>query len=256
MAPESSADAGESHISGARYGGLAAAVLVVLLAWGGPAIAQNRSTFDVGIGLAIGIPQGDFRINVPELGWGGEGHFGVRLAGPLIIGGDLGFMIYGSERRKEPFSLTIPDVTVDVITSNNIFLGHLLLRLQPETGSTRPYIDGLVGFKYFWTSTRIEDENDPSEPIASSTNLDDIAFSYGAGFGVAIQLVDGTEKRRETGEGPLGIYLDLRVRYLLGSEADYLKKGSIQRVGTQLIYDVKSSKTDFLVPHIGVTVVF
>jgi hypothetical protein len=237
-------------------GHITVAVLIALLVWMGPARAQDRSAIDVGIGLAIGIPQGDFKINVPELGWGGEGHFGVRLGGPLIIGGDLGFMIYGSERRKEPFSLTIPDVTVDVITSNNIFLGHFLMRLQPETGSVRPYIDGLVGFKYFWTETRIEDENDPTEPIASSTNLEDMAFSYGAGFGVAIQLVDGTEKRRETGEGPLGIYLDLRVRYLIGSEADYLKKGSIQRVGTQLIYDVQRSKTDFLVPHIGVSVVF
>jgi hypothetical protein len=235
---------------------MTAAVMVALLIGCGPVQAQDRSVFDAGIGLAIGIPQGDFKINVPELGWGGEGHFGVRVSSHLIVGGDLGFMIYGSERRREPFSLTIPDVTVDVITSNNIFLGHLLLRIQPESGSVRPYVDGLVGFKYFWTETRIEDENDPSEPIASSTNLEDFAFSYGAGFGVAFQLVDGTEKRRETGEGPLGIYLDLRVRYLVGSEADYLKKGSIQRVGTQLIYDVQRSKTDFLVPHIGVSVVF
>ena len=52
-----------------------------------------------------------------------------------MIGADLAFMIYGSETRQEPFSLTIPDVTVEVETSNNIVLLHALARLQERLKS-------------------------------------------------------------------------------------------------------------------------
>ena len=219
---------------------------------------QMGSIFELGLGFSIGIPQGEFKRNVPELGWGGTGTIAFRIANsPLSLGGSLGFMIYGQERRKEPFSLTIPDVTVDVITSNNILLGHLLMRLSPAQGVVRPYVEGLVGFKYFWTETRIKDESDPdAEPIARSTNQQDGAFSYGGGVGLAIQVYDGRAKRADTGEGPVSVLVDLRLRFALGSEADYLKRGSIERVGETITYDLQRSKTDFMIPTIGVIIAF
>jgi len=210
------------------------------------------------IGLVIGVPQGEFHENVGNVGIGLSGDIMGRIAGsPLLVGGSLGFMIYGSERRREPFSTTIPDVTVDVITSNNILLGHFLMRLQPPVGSVRPYAEGLVGFKYFFTQTRIESEGfDSEDPIAESTNLDDFAFSYGGGIGLAIRLWDSSAHRLETGEGIFSGLLDLRLRYLLGSEAEYLKKGSIDRTGGVLTYDIQRSKTDMLNVYIGISLVF
>lgn len=233
---------------------------IVLAAPAGKAAAQvpTSSFLEVGGGFDLGIPRGAFKLNVPQFGFGGSGYVAVRPAGgPLLLGGDLGFMIYGRESRREPFSTTIPDVTVRVVTSNNILMGHLFLRLQPPTGAVRPYIEGLIGFKYFWTETRIENISDPSEePIARSTNQQDAAWSYGGGMGLAIQVWDATRARAKKGEGLVAVFVDLRLRLLLGSEAEYLKKGSIRRVGSEVRFDVQRSETDFLVPHIGVTVVF
>ena len=43
-------------------------------------------------------------------------------------------MQYGSEKREEPWSMTIPDVFVDVKTTNDLLAAHLFLRLQPADG--------------------------------------------------------------------------------------------------------------------------
>ena len=50
--------------------------------------------------------------------------------------------------------------------------------------------------------------------------------------------------------------VDLRLRFALGSEADYLKRGSIERVGETITYDLQRSKTDFMIPTIGVIIAF
>jgi len=242
---------------------LSGLMLAVVVAFASANVATGQEalrTFgDAGIGFDIGIPQGEFKRNVPEqAAFGGSIHFAYRPGGsPVLLGGDLGYMIYGRDVRREYFSLTIPDVFVRVTTSNNILLGHLLLRLQPAGGVIRPYVEGLFGFKYFWTETKVENEHDTdAEPIAKSINWSDAALSYGGGIGLAIVVSDQTQKRVASGEGPVAIMLDLRLRYLLGMEAEYLKKGSIQVVGTQVTYDVHRSLTDMLIPHIGVSIAF
>ena len=40
--------------------------------------------------------------------------------------------------------VTIPDVTVRVVTENNILMSNLFLRLQPREGVMRPYIEALL----------------------------------------------------------------------------------------------------------------
>ncbi len=214
---------------------------------------------EASIGLLLGFPQGEFRDHVPNLGIGISGMVGIRIPNsPVFIGGDLGFLIYGHEQRREMFSYSIQDVEVRIITSNNIVQGNLFLRLQPGMGSVRPYFDGLVGFKYLFTETEIRnvfwsDEN----PIAESINLGDLAFGYGVGFGIAFQVVDRTQARLKSGEGPIGILIDLRLRYLMGTEADYLKKGSVLREDDgSIIYNIHTSRTDFLMPFIGVSLIF
>jgi hypothetical protein len=50
------------------------------------------------------------------------------------------------------------------------------------------------------------------------------------------------------------IYLDLKGRYLFGSEAVYLKEGDVQINGAQVIYHPSKSKTDMLTVHAGVRI--
>lgn len=216
--------------------------------------AQPR--FQGGINFEMGFPQGDFESNVDNVGLGMGLDFTVspKLL-PIGIGGSFTFLNYGSDTRREPFSTTIPDVTVKVETQNSILQGFLLLRLQPNSGFVRPYIEGLLGFNYLFTETKIKDEQDQEE-IASSTNFDDFTSSYGAGGGIMIQVFDGT-KRMPPGMGRAPIVLiDLRVRYLQGGEAEYLKEGSIIRDNGNLLYDVSKSDTDLVTGHIGVVVEF
>jgi len=141
-------------------------------------------SFLAGGNLFIGVPQGEFKENVDRAGIGGAAFVGLApRTYAYLLGIEFGFMNYGTEHRREPFSTTVPDVTVDVETQNNFVTGHLILRLQPNTGLLRPYLEGAVGGNYLFTKTSIENEGGDGEEIASSTNLDDFAFSYGGGGG-------------------------------------------------------------------------
>lgn len=107
----------------------------------------SQTKFQAGLNLKLGFPQSEFKDNVDNIGFGGAGQFGYHIPqSPFYIGANVGFIIYGSETREEPFSTTIPDVYVDVTTTNSIFNGHLLFRVQPQEGFLRPYLDGMIGF--------------------------------------------------------------------------------------------------------------
>lgn len=229
---------------------LFAGLLSIWLSTNGTVKAQGQG--EAGLTFIVGSPQGEFSSQVKATGFGLSGFGGVRVGrnSPLLVGLDLGILIYGHERRNEPFSLTIPDVTVDVVTNNNIFLGHFLLRLQPPRGKVRPYFDGLFGLKYLFTDTRIENEGfTGSEPIAISTNFDDVALSYGVGGGLSIALFRGGSRRGT-------VSLDLGVRYLIGGEAEYLKEGSIQRVDGTVTYTIFQSETNLLETRVGASIRF
>lgn len=206
------------------------------------------------LNFIVGIPQGEFSDQLDQVGYGGNLFAGIGIAGtPVVVGLDLGYLIYGYERRQEPFSSTIPDVTVDVATSNNIALGHFVLRLRAPRGVVQPYVDGLFGGKYLFTETRIENERWDGESIAVSTNFDDWALSYGVGGGLNIRLFHGQiGNELRTGS----IHLNLGLRYLVGSEAEYLKEGSIRRENGEVTYDIERSRTDLLIPQFGATISF
>src|ERR1043165_6041914 len=130
---------------------LAARLLVALacgLAFGQAATARAQE-MRFGIDFLTVFPRGEFRDNVSNNGYGAGAHFLVRVRqSPLLVGADVGGVVYGSETRRERLLPDIPDVRVDVTTKNNIILTHFLVRAQPRHGAVRPYADGLVGFKY------------------------------------------------------------------------------------------------------------
>lgn len=219
-----------------------------------PAHAQGFP--QVGATFAVGVPQGAFADNLDHsLSFGlsahGLYHFG---AAPLALGLEGTFQTYGTETRNVPISLTIPDVTVDVTTTNNIAQLFGVLRLQPATGVVRPYAEGLVGLSYLFTETRIDDEDTPGrDDIASSTNFDDVAFASGLGGGVLIPVFNTVNKDGRFVE----VMLDLHVRYLFGGEAEYLDRGDITRNTDGTIgVRPRQSRTDQLLPQIGVSVRF
>jgi len=218
---------------------LAACFLALLI--GGATMVRGQD-FQAGGYFTTVVPRGEFNDYVTNNGYGVGGYFLVRLgSSPFLAGGDLGIVIYGSENRDEPISNTIPNVFVRVSTSNNIFLAHSLLRVQPREGRIRPYLDGLIGLKHLFTKTTISDD---FEPIASTTDLSDTAFSYGFGGGLQVPISQ---------KGGVEVLLDGNVRYLRGGRADYLRKGSIRQENGLVFYDIYSSRTDVVAVQVGLS---
>jgi hypothetical protein len=233
----------ETILSFVRKSPNVVSVCFLALLIGSATIIQAQDKVQAGAYFMTLVPRGEFSENVTNNGYGGGGQFLIRIgSSPILAGGDLGFVIYGSESFRVPISSTIPNLQVRVRTNNNIFLSHFVLRAQPRTGPIRPYIDGLIGLKYLFTRTSVSDLSD-DETIASNTDLGDTTFSYGVGGGFQIPLTRGPESR---------IMLDTGVRYLRGGRADYLRRGSIQEINGIPVLDIFRSRTDVLAVQVGV----
>ena len=205
---------------------------------------------DAGVNFILAFPQGEFKENIDRLGYGIGGEFMFltpKPGSPFGLGINAGFINYGDETRREPFSLTIPDVTVDVSRSNNLVNFHLMFRVAPHSGKLRPYLEGLIGGAYLFTETTIKSEG--QEVVASSTNFDDFAWTYGAGAGLMYEVY------RNENDGS-AFFIEIKTRYLLGTEAEYLKEGSVIVENGQVTYEVSRSKTDLLTVNLGVIYFF
>lgn len=218
-----------------------------------PALLLMASTLhgqdlEASVFFGVGVPVNEFGDNVTNNGYGLTANFGYAPEkNPYLIGLSLGYLNYGSETRAERFSTTIPDVTVDVTRSNNIALVHLLLRVQPNTGGVRPYLQGVAGLNYLFTETEVKSRT--GSQVASSTNQSDVAFSYGAGGGVMFRVHDAGD---EPSDGLRQVLIDIGARYTFGGRATYLKEGAIEIRDGHVFYHPTTSKTDLIVFEIGV----
>ena len=219
---------------------------LLLLLWAPAAAAQPSLT----IAGSAGVPQGAFSDALDAVGGGlsVRALYGVPRS-PVAVGVEGTALLYGYGSRRVPFSLTVPDVSVDVTTANSVAMGLAVLRLQVPAGAVRPYVDGLAGASYLWTQTTVGDEGDGTA-LASTTNYDDAALVYGGGVGLQARLGSTTSEDGRT----RAIRLDARVRYLVGSEATYLGRGDIDRYddGTIGLFPRRSATT-LLLPQLGVT---
>jgi len=251
--------------------GLAAAALLTTTSaaqnrLGAPPANAERPPIAGQINLrgTVGVPQGSLQDNIGGVGGGAHLYLGgwIRQS-PVLAGVDIGILNYGRTSDNVPFSRTVgPRIPVDVTTTNNVLETHLSVRLQPRRGRLRPFIEGLVGFKYLFTRTSLSEEDlgdnvDAGDNIASSTNFDDFAFSGGAGAGLDVRVYqpDDPAKRVQ------GVGLHLGVQYLLGQEAEYLAEGALTDDNDngeldRSELDVRRSRTTLLQPQFGVTVRF
>lgn len=203
----------------------------------------------------IGSPQKDFGKNVDALGYGFHilgTLWSPSVERPFTIGLNGRYLIYGLKTTRRPFSSTIPEVGVDVTTTNSLANLHLLMQINPFGGTVQPYTEGLFGGAYIFTTTEIKSDYS-NQHIASSTNYDDFTWSYGGSAGLLIQL------SRDLVDVSV-LYLDLKVRYMFGTEAQYLTENGIvinpADSQVQVTYLPKKSNTDLLSFHIGVTAYF
>ncbi len=220
-------------------------VAAALMIFSSQAIAQS-----FGINFTLGFPQGEFKDNLSRtgIGIGGELLFPTAPGVPVEWGFDLAFVNYGNETRRAPLSNTIPDLTVDVTRSNNIVLGHALIRIAPPSTLFKPYVELIAGGSYMYTQTSLLERFSGKETI-SDQNFSDWAFSYGGGAGLMFTVYDQMGTR---------VMVDIKARYLMGTKAEYLTEGDVI-INTQnatVSYNTRKSKTDILLAQIGVNLSF
>ncbi len=226
------------------------------------AVAQpsNGGNLLLGAHFLMVFPQGDFKKNVDDFGFGVNFDLGYGFPViPVAVGLEGGFATYGSKSFNVPFSSTVQVVNVEVNTSNDIIPIHAFARLQPRTGWFRPYGEGLIGLNIMTTSSSVKNTN-TDEEIAGSTNKSDVAFSYGIGGGIAFRLLE-EQAREEEGEHKPGfeLLLDARLRMLFGGEASYFTRDAVQYQNGSVVFDHSkeyTSKTDVWTAQLGVMLRF
>ena len=225
-------------------------VLAALLAAPVSAAGQHRA----GVAFAFSDPQGEFDTNT-DMGYGLAGWYrwGLGAGGMVALGVDVTFQQYGSTRRRAPLSTTIPEITVDIETSNQITYVQGAFEIQPATGRIRPYGVLAGGGGFFWTTSSLQDP-ETHETILSDTNQSDWTWVYSAGGGLRIQLTEMEREDREPGR----LFLDLGASWLAGGDVEYLREGSLVTDEGEFDIDTRltHSEVELILYRIGVTFEF
>lgn len=232
------------------------------------------------VSFSMGLPQNEFRQNTDALGYGLDltGGISFQEGVPLFFGLDINYMIYGYSRKNEELTAEIRanEVIIDelviplrLVNTSSIFGTHALIRAQAPFDNVQPYIEGLIGFRYISTSSKILDRSDnrqytsrESNVLVRETILDDWLFSYGYGGGMMVNLGSN-------------IFLDFRADFFEGKRAKYYdgddtKAWSVEFTGSVEDYDEetvsgddlefdaepKESTTDLLTLKLGVVFMF
>jgi hypothetical protein len=228
------------------------------------AAAQSASGPAWQISLLAGAaePRGDFMANLSSSAWiaGVDVLRGVKTL-PVFVGFGIGGGAYGSRKRRVSLDAVIPEgkTDLDVETTNSIYLGSLLVRLQPRRGGVRPYIEGVLGFSYLSTDTTVTDPArssdicapslEPCNQISNTNNLEDRAANYGIGAGALIDIYQGRSPKGK--EHRLAV--ETRVRWLRGGHAQYLRPDSMEHTADGLVLHTLSSQTDVMTIQAGVS---
>ena len=102
------------------------------------------------VNFALGLPQGHFKENVDNIGYGLNGQLLTRLGeGPFMAGLDVGALFFERKERR----INVPDINVKLEPIKGVLLAHLLLRAQRMDGNGRPFVEGLIGVHHFFSDS-------------------------------------------------------------------------------------------------------
>lgn len=226
------------------------ATFVVLATLAGATAAESQYHHGVrprvafGAGASVAQPVGEFK-NYVNSGWGGSGHLLLRVdrAGVLSLRADVGYLVYGHERKR----VSLPNagrVQFDVTTRNNILTYSIGPQLAIPSGPIRPYLHAMAGGSYFYTESSVGGSSDEND-FASTRNFGDNVPSYGYGGGVFVPLAIRNAL----------VGLDLGARFVRNGHTRYLREGGITDLpdGGYAVSPIES-ETNLVVYHIGVSV--
>ena len=201
-------------------------------------IPDLQAQFELNIFGESGLPYGTFRQNTQAVGLG----FGSSLIYPLdkerrfSVGGDFNYEIYGKESKNDASE------SYRMITNNNIFMMHAIIRFMPyHEGFIKPYFDLKGGFKNFYTKTKIKEQILFGESVEQISEFNDFAGSYGAGLGINFRYPER-----------MGYFVE--ASFLAGGRATYVDRKSFERTpDDELVFSSKTSDTNMLVFRFGLS---
>ena len=179
--------------------------------------------------LITGIPQNDFRDNTQAVGVGldATASLPIRKGLPIYAGVDLSYMIYGISNRKDELLINVKSqkgnvseswdwhFPVNISSTNNIVSSHIFLRGYFPLEKLQPYVEVLLGTRYFFTSASIKERNqnlffidDEDNVIVEKTFVNSWILSYGVGGGVMIDM-------------GYNFFIDVRVDFVNGNKTKY-----------------------------------
>jgi len=199
----------------------------------------------VGMNLIAGDPVGEFDQFVGA-GFGADffGRLPMDPRGILSMRGDLGFLIYGYESQRVCFEGVGCRVQARLQTTNQIFFGGIGPELALPSPGFRPYVNALMGFSYFNTTSSLEDDWSDHDSF-DTENFGDGTVSWSFGGGIEMNL----------SRGRVPIDLNLGARYHQNGRVEYLTKGDIvdNPDGSVTMYPVLSD-ANLMSYHLGVSI--
>ncbi len=233
------------------------------------------------LGFSVGVPRNDFRENTDATGFGFDLSvaFPFQKGVPIYAGLDFNYMVYGRNAENEDLVAEIRssqgtllgslDIPLRIVNTNSLFGTHAFLRAVAPFSDIQPYAEGLIGFRYISTNTKILDRSndrrfseEDDDVIVRKTILDDFIFSYGFGGGLMFKVSPN-------------LFVDLRLNYFQGERAQYFdgtdtEAWSVEFTGSEAAYDpsniqkgdldfsteARESTTDLLVIKFGVAAKF
>ncbi len=218
--------------------------LVILLAL----IVSSLQAQTFGGTVLLAVPHGEFRQNVDNLG------YGFSLQGtitnplkkiPVGLGINVSHIIYGVETE----TMSHVGQRVDITRTNSMTQFQVFAQaVSPIKGKFRPYLEVLGGGAYMATTTKIESVSN-GDQIDSDTDFYDFSWSYGGGAGLLIRISSDYADEK-------GIFFDLKCRYLLGSEGEYLTPECVTVQGNDITFDPIKSETNSFTIHAGILFTF
>lgn len=244
-----------------------AAVTLALVGLAVPAIPREaRAQHQVTAAFAITDPRGEFDTNT-DTGYGFTGGYVYAFGRDRLFGLGLTglFQSYGRTERRAPLSPTIPELRVDVETTNNTALFQGLIQIKAPTGAVQPYLQATGGFGWFFTTTSLQNPF-TNATILSDTNQSDGTWIWGGGGGLLLRVYEGERRPdldargRVLGQGrdPVRAYVDLGARAVRGNEVEYLTEGTLVTDEGEVDIDRRLVESDIeaVQYQIGVTVEF
>jgi len=213
---------------------------------------SDRSTFNNGFQITgqiqLALPQNEFA----EVFNGYPAGFGVSLLIPI---GKTGLFRIGAEYAwnsmgKEKSLVELYDDAQNVFTGDmhvgtDVRSSHAIARLSPFKGSFRPYVDAFVGWRSYSTDAEVIITQSDGSIVTTSYSLNrDASMSYGYAGGVMVAL-------------GRAVFLDGKVQVLRGGNVTYINQSSLViDNNAQVDFNLSTTKTDVIIPQLGVSFVF